>query len=486
MQATATTLASLICSGYHEKKDGLKAKQIIDLVRMNHGVQIKYKKAWRTKEIDESLVRGTPEDSYHNLAKWLFKVQEKNIGSKVFLEIDKNTKVKYAFVAFGQSLRGFQHMRRVIAIDGTFLKSKFKGILLGASAQDGYFHLYPLAFGIVDSENEDSWTWFLRGLKTVIPDAADLVFVSDRAQSIASSLSTVYPLAHHGVCRVHFLKNVKSQFGKKALVESVEAAANSYTRYEFHQTFSSIMISNPKLATYLEEADFAKWARSYAPANRYNIMTTNIAESLNSLLNMPRELPVLSLLETIRMTLSNWFYERREKASRVDKYATPNVTDIIAGRFDDAMLLDVYQVDEYEFEVKDDTHKYVVHLQNRPCTCNVFDIDRIPCVHAIAAAKRTRMDEYKLVDPFYTKETWVKAYSESIHPCGDLSMCSYPDSVSDCFCGLPSTRQSSGIPPKKRKRSAGEFGVPGSKSQGHKCSRCGIGGHNKSTCRNRI
>ncbi|KAL1222206.1 hypothetical protein V5N11_026725 [Cardamine amara subsp. amara] len=78
-QATATTLASLICSGYHEKNYGLKAKQIIDLVRMNHGVQIKYKKAWRTKEIDESLVRGTPEDSYHNLAKWLFKVQEKNI-----------------------------------------------------------------------------------------------------------------------------------------------------------------------------------------------------------------------------------------------------------------------------------------------------------------------------------------------------------------------------------------------------------------------
>ncbi|CAH2035617.1 unnamed protein product [Thlaspi arvense] len=50
----------------------------------------------------------------------------------------------------------------------------------------------------------------------------------------------------------------------------------------------------------------------------------------------------------------------------------------------------------------------------------------------------------------------------------------------------PNTKLSSGRPPKKRKRAAGEFGVPNSKSQGHKCSRCGTGGHNKTTCRNQI
>ena len=32
-------------------------------------------------------------------------------------------------------------MRRVIAVDGTFLKGKFKEILLAATAQDGDFHL---------------------------------------------------------------------------------------------------------------------------------------------------------------------------------------------------------------------------------------------------------------------------------------------------------------------------------------------------------
>ncbi|KAL1200859.1 hypothetical protein V5N11_034592 [Cardamine amara subsp. amara] len=63
----------------------LRPKQKIDLVRMIHGVQIKYKKAWRTKEYAQILVTGTHEDSYHNLSKWFFKVQENNLGSMVFL-----------------------------------------------------------------------------------------------------------------------------------------------------------------------------------------------------------------------------------------------------------------------------------------------------------------------------------------------------------------------------------------------------------------
>ena len=48
---------------------------------------------------------------------------------------------------------------------------------------------------------------------------------------------------------------------------------------------------------------------------------------------MPREMPVISLLETIRMTLSNWFFERRELATKFGKYATPNVTEKIALRY---------------------------------------------------------------------------------------------------------------------------------------------------------
>ena len=49
-------------------------------------------------------------------------------------------------------------MRKVIDIDGTFLKGSYKGVLLVATTQDVNSKCYPIAWGIVDYENEDSWT----------------------------------------------------------------------------------------------------------------------------------------------------------------------------------------------------------------------------------------------------------------------------------------------------------------------------------------
>ena len=59
---------------------------------------------------------------------------------------------------FGQSIRGFSNViRRVIVVDGTFLKSKFKGVLLVATALDGNSNLYPIAFEVLDYKNDRSW-----------------------------------------------------------------------------------------------------------------------------------------------------------------------------------------------------------------------------------------------------------------------------------------------------------------------------------------
>jgi hypothetical protein len=88
----------------------------------------------------------------------------------------------------------------VIVVDGTFLKSKYKGVMLVATAVDGNSNLYPIAFGVADSENDSSWQWFFIQLKKLIADEEDLAFVSDRHFSITKSLEKIYPLASHGIC----------------------------------------------------------------------------------------------------------------------------------------------------------------------------------------------------------------------------------------------------------------------------------------------
>ena len=64
-------------------------------------------------------------------------------------------------MAFGAGISGFHtSIRLVIVVDGTFLKSKYLGTLFVAVSKDGNNQIYPLAFGIGDSENNAYWEWF--------------------------------------------------------------------------------------------------------------------------------------------------------------------------------------------------------------------------------------------------------------------------------------------------------------------------------------
>ncbi|CAN7042549.1 unnamed protein product, partial [Brassica rapa subsp. trilocularis] len=123
----------------------------------------------------------------------------------------------------------------------------------------------------------------------------------------------------------------------------------------------------------------------------------------------------------------------------------PDASDLkLVSRLGAAMLLNVYQVDRSEFEVKNETMKFVVDLEKRHCTCNVFDIDKISCIHAIAAAKHIKRDENRFVDASHLTEMWAKAYAESIHPGGELSTSTYPENIDELSCPPPATKKKSG------------------------------------------
>lgn len=51
----------------------------------------------------------------------------------------------------------------------------------------------------------------------------------------------------------------------------------------------------------------------------------------------------------------------------------------------------------------------------RSCTCKQYDLDKIPCEHAIKVAKSRKIVEATLVDPAYTKAYLVAAYTEPIN-----------------------------------------------------------------------
>ncbi|XP_010451595.1 PREDICTED: uncharacterized protein LOC104733738 [Camelina sativa] len=320
---SARTIGNLIKHNYEGVKEGPKPNDIINIMRTENGCELTYSQAWESREYAVNEVRGIPEKSFAKIPNYLHMLKEANPGTHTNYDIDCDGRFKYLFISFGQSIRGFyKKIRKVIVVDGTFLKNKYKGVLLVATAVDGNSNLYPIAFGIADSENDASWKWFLMQLRVVIADDKDLAFVSDRHISIGKMIEKIYPLAKHGICIHHLIGNVK------------------------------LAIISPAIGGYLHEADVKKWARCHFPGYRYDINTNNPAESINSALRSPREYPIIPLLDSIREMLTRWFYERRALSEQQNDPLTIEVEQKISRRIEKGKKFKAYPTSQFILQIK--------------------------------------------------------------------------------------------------------------------------------------
>ncbi|XP_022869031.1 protein FAR-RED ELONGATED HYPOCOTYL 3-like [Olea europaea var. sylvestris] len=282
-----------------------RPSNIQNYIRREFGIDRNYYKAWMARDCVIELLRGSPDLSYDRLAEYCNILKKNNPGTVTFIEVDNENRFKYFFMALGPSIRGFHSsMRHVIFVDGTFMKSKFRGTLPVAMCQDANFQIYPLAFGIVDSENDASWTWFFDKLFQVTGILEGLVFISDHKDSIGNAIKIVYPNAHHGCCMWYLQLNIKSNYHKANILPLFMATAKEYSLINFEKLMTNLYRKSPAVGQYLEnKVGYEFWSRAHFKGVRYNIMTTNNAESLNSLFKNAREFPVLAMVEQIRKTL---------------------------------------------------------------------------------------------------------------------------------------------------------------------------------------
>lgn len=69
-------------------------------------------------------------------------------------------------MCFGVLKQGFKEgCRKIIGLDGCFLKSYVKGEIFAAVGRDGNNGMYPIAWVVVDVESTETWEWFIGLLK---------------------------------------------------------------------------------------------------------------------------------------------------------------------------------------------------------------------------------------------------------------------------------------------------------------------------------
>ncbi|XP_020271923.1 uncharacterized protein LOC109847089 [Asparagus officinalis] len=181
-----------------------------------YGLRLEYSTIWWGKERAHEAMYGDSYKSYDQLRWYEQKVKETNPGS--YICIDQNEgRFKRLFICYAACIVGFLNgCRPLLFLDGTFLKDRYKGLLLSAVAYDGDQGIFPLAYCICDQENVDNWRWFLQGLWSILYERPDpynpphqLVIISDADKGIQEAVREYFTEAIHSRCVLHLVENFR-------------------------------------------------------------------------------------------------------------------------------------------------------------------------------------------------------------------------------------------------------------------------------------
>ncbi|XP_076921988.1 uncharacterized protein LOC143583617 [Bidens hawaiensis] len=156
-----------------------------DILR-DYMVKVSRGQCTRAKSIASLEIEGCLNEHYAKIWDYVYDILRTNPGSSVKLGVngmpDGSNVFSRIYICFKSLKEGCVTCRKVIGLDGTFLKGLCKGELLTATGRDANNQIYPIAWAVVEVENKDNWKWFIECLKDDIGISygRGLTFISDQ------------------------------------------------------------------------------------------------------------------------------------------------------------------------------------------------------------------------------------------------------------------------------------------------------------------
>lgn len=468
-----------------------KPKDILQDIHKQYGITIPYKQAWRAKERGLAAIYGSSEEGYCLLPSYCEQIKRTNPGSmaEVFTAGADN-RFQRLFISFNASIYGFLNgCLPIVSLGRIQLKSKYLGTLLSATSFDADGGLFPIAFGVVDVENDESWMWFLsefhKALEIHAESMPQLTFISDDGQkSIVDAVRRKFPNSVQAFCMHHLSESIGKEFKNSRLIHLLWKAAYATTTMAFKERMAEIVDVSSEAAKWIQQFPPSRWALGHFEGTRYGHLSSNI-EEFNRWILEARELPIIQVIERIHCKLMAEFEARRLKSSSWFSVLAPSAEKHMIEAINHASMYQVLRSDEVEFEVLSAERSDIVNIGTHCCSCRDWQLYGIPCSHAVAALISCRKDVYAFAEKCFTVASYRQTYAEEINPIpGRIEWRKTGEGIDDetQVVRPPKFRRPPGRPEKKR------ICVEDLNREKHTvhCSRCNQTGHYKTTCKAEI
>ncbi|XP_059631809.1 uncharacterized protein LOC132274528 [Cornus florida] len=454
-----------------------------------------YMQSWRAKECARHIIEGNPKDSYI-LVPWLCeRIAEYIPGTITSWECTDDRRFKRVFVAYGCSIRGFiNYCRPMLAIDACHLSGNYKGTMLGATGFDANDGLWPLAYAVVSSENDDDWHWFLSKVKEIL-DGRIVTILTDRHPSLISCIRDIFGSQYHSWCLRHLTANFSTSIlgrqslglrasGKEHAKKLLDKIAYARTVDEYKNALAAMRVFRGELCDWVLANSPEHWSNVIFTSKHWDKLYTNQAESFNAWVKEERVFSITRLMDTHMQRLSKFLYQ---KSLDVQKWTIPvgdRIEEKIKKEQELALGFQSMRVSPTECTIYDRDRKpfRVVFGSENSCSCLKWTMSGIPCSHACYAIYELSLNIYEMVDPWFRVETQQKLCehlmsSVPMHDMPNPAAVAAADGEGASHLKPPAVTRPPGRP--RIKRIESQF----QNVRSLHCSRCGENGHNRRKCK---
>jgi hypothetical protein len=236
--------------------------------------------------------------------------------------------------------------------------------------------------------------------------------------------------------------------------------------------------------TWIEELVPNTWIKTFfSEFPKCDMLLNNHSEVFNSYILEAREMPFLSMLETIFYKILQRTETKQREAQKMTSRICPKIRKKLEKFFEWSKECGVTPAGNYLYSVR--THEmekeYSVDFKTRTCDCRRWQLTGIPCHHAIACCRKDQINPENLVHSCYTVDTFKKAYAFNLAP---LRGRAFWENVNGVTIYPPLFTKVMGRPKKNRKKAPEEKIKNGVKTFTKAgvtihCSVCGKPNHNK-------
>ncbi|XP_074344443.1 uncharacterized protein LOC141683571 [Apium graveolens] len=257
-----------------------------------------------------------------------------------------------------------------------FLKHVCGGQLLSVVGRDANNNMYPVAFVEVESENTESWKWFLGLLRD------DLELGNGQAfAGLINAMKELLPRAEYRLCTRHLYNNFRKRFPQGTVKHCFWTATCATYPSLFHKAMKLLLRISKKAHEELDKLDPNSWSKAFFQKHSF-------ADNVEN--NMSECSCLLTMIQDIHFKIMRRIRVNKEQMCSSDQVICPR----IKAKLDAAVKLSrKWQATwdgESKYMVRYGTKSVIVNLDAKTCDCRAWELTGISCPHAVAAILHKR------------------------------------------------------------------------------------------------